>query len=209
MALRAPWGQMQGSATTAMREHRRVMAPRGPGELEAATLAPCQFASLGRVRAGHAARIHFSSLLAGRCVTIRDCPLRARISSMNSRTAPCPPGLWSTTSAALRAAGTASDGQAESAAASNIGMSGSSSPIAAICARDRPEPAPYRLHRGRPCRARPGSRTARRARVRAAPWRASVRPEIQHRVIPAAAALRMPWPSFVSNTLNSLPRPSR
>src|SRR4029450_8260343 len=33
MALRAPWGQMQGSATTAMREHRRgamtqQMAPR-------------------------------------------------------------------------------------------------------------------------------------------------------------------------------------
>jgi hypothetical protein len=63
-------------------------------------------------------------------------PLRARIISMNSRAAPRPPALFKTTVAARRAAGVASAGQAERAAASNIGMSGSSSPIAAVSEAD-------------------------------------------------------------------------
>lgn len=62
--------------------------------------------------------------------------LRASTSSMNSRTAPRPPGRSSTTPAILRISATASEGQPENPAASSIGASGRSSPIAAVSVGD-------------------------------------------------------------------------
>src|SRR5262249_26152623 len=59
-------------------------------------------------------------------------PFLFRTSSMNSRTAPRPPAVFSTTFAAWRAWGAASEGQAEKPAAFIISTSGSSSPIAAV-----------------------------------------------------------------------------
>ena len=104
-------------------------------------------------------------------------PLRFRISSMNSRTAPCPPGLFEhdrRRRGARRAR--RRRGRRRSPSPRTSGCRARRRRSTAVSARGEPEPAPHRLEARALVPDALVAEAARRARGRAAPWPATCGP---------------------------------